>query len=77
MAKLKKYIVLKNVNYEAQKFCFKEGFIIYPEVVGDKYKIVYERGHKKQYYMNGQLFDREQSFQAIWDLYSKIYEHLK
>ena len=77
MPKLKKQIIIKNPNYKAQQFCFKEGFIIYPELFGNEYKIVYQRGHKKQYYMKGQLFDRQESFQAIWDLYNKIYKHLK
>jgi hypothetical protein len=77
MPKLKKQIIIKNPNYKAQQFCFKKGFIIYPELFGNQYKISYQRGHKKQYYMKGQLFDRQESFQAIWDLYNKIYEHLK
>jgi len=77
MPKLKKQIVIKNPNYKAQQFCFKEGFIIYPELFGNEYKIVYQRGHKKQYYMKGQLFNIQESFQAMWDLYNKIYEHLK
>ena len=77
MPKLRKPIIIKNANYKAQQFSFKEGFIIYPELVDNKYKIAYQRGHKKQYYMKGQLFNRQESFQAIWDLYSKIYEHLK
>ncbi len=77
MPKLKKQIIIKNPNYKAQQFCFKEGFIIYPELFSNEYKIVYQRGHKKQYYMKGQLFDRQESFQAIWDLYNKIYKHLK
>ena len=76
MPVFKKDIVIKNANYKAQQFCFKEGFLIYPEVIGNKYKIAYQRGYKKQYYMKGQLFDKQQSFQAIWDLYNKIYEHL-
>jgi hypothetical protein len=77
MLKLRKPIIIKNANHKAQQFCFKEGFIIYPELVDNKYKVVYQRGHKKQYYMKGQLFNKQQSFQAIWDLYNKIYEHLK
>ena len=30
-----------------------------------------------QFYMKGKEFTKEQSFQAIWDLYTKIYEYDK
>jgi len=77
MPKLKKPIIIKNVNQEAQQHCFKKGFVIYPVPIGNEFKIWYQLGHKGKYYMNGQTFKREDSFQAIWDLYSKIYEHDK
>jgi CRISPR/Cas system-associated protein Cas7 (RAMP superfamily) len=77
MPKIKKKIIIKNPNYEAQIHCFKKGFRIYPVVSGNGFKIWYQLGHKGKYYMNGQEFSREESFQAIWDLYTKIYEHDK
>ena len=77
MPKIKKRIVIKNINYDAQRYCFKKGFIIYPVVSSNGFKIWYQLGHKGKHYMNGQEFNREESFQAIWDLYTKIYEHDK
>jgi hypothetical protein len=77
MAKIKKKIVLRNCNYEAQAYCFKKGFIIYPELSGNKYKVRYSRGSFGKYYMDGKEFNNQQAFQAIWDLYTKIYNHDK
>jgi hypothetical protein len=77
MPKIKNKIVIKNPNYEAQRYCFKKGFIIYPVVSGNSFKVWYQLGHKGKFYMDGQEFKREDSFQAIWDLYTKIYEHDK
>ena len=77
MPKIKKKIVIKNPNYDAQRYCFKKGFIIYPIVSSNGFKIWYQLGHKGMHYMNGQEFNRQDSFQAIWDLYTKIYEHDK
>jgi len=77
MAKIKKKIVLKNCNYEAQAYCFKKGFIIYPELYANKYKVWYSRGSFGKYYMDGEEFNNQQAFQSIWDLYTKIYNHDK
>lgn len=77
MAKIKKKVVLKNCNYEAQVYCFKKGFIIYPELSGNKYKVWYSIGTFGKYYMEGKEFNNQQAFQAIWDLYTKIYNHDK
>ena len=77
MAKIKKKIVLRNCNYEAQAYCFKKGFVIYPELSGNKYKVWYSRGAFGKYYMEGKEFSNQQAFQAIWDLYTKIYNHDK
>jgi len=77
MPKIKKKIVLKNCNIEAQAHCFKKGFIIYPKLFGSKFKVWYSRGGSGKYYMNGKEFNKQESFQAIWDLYTKIYNYDK
>ena len=77
MPKIKKKIVIKNPNYDAQRYCFKKGFMIYPVVSSNGFKVWYQLGHKGKFYMNCQEFNRQDSFQAIWDLYTKIYEHDK
>lgn len=64
-------------NYKAQQYCFKKGFIIYPEPFNGGFKIYYQLGHKGKYYSNGELFSKNDYAQAIWDLYNKIYEHDK
>ena len=73
MAKIKKKIIIKNCNYDAMLYCFKK----YPKVSGSKFKVFYKLGGNGQYYMKGKEFTKEQSFQAIWDLYTKIYEYDK
>lgn len=77
MAKIKKKISLKNCNYEAQRHCFKKGLEIYPILFNSNYKIWYGVGKQGKYYMQGKEFNREESLQAIWDLYQKIYEYDK
>ena len=73
MAKPKKILIIKNCNYDAMRY----GFRIYPKVSGSKFKVFYSLGNSAQYYMKGKEFTQEESFQAIWDLYTKIYEHDK
>jgi len=75
MPKIKKKIVIKNCNHEAQRYCFNKGFVITLEPTGANYKVKYQRGHKAQFYMKGKEFNKEESFQAIWDLYTKIYNY--
>ena len=77
MGKSKKEVYIKNCNYDAMRYCFKKGFKIYPKVSGSKFKVFYSLGNKGQFYMKGKEFTKEQSFQAIWDLYTKIYEYDK
>lgn len=77
MGKSKKEVYIKNCNYDAMHYCFKKGFKIYPKVFGSKFKVFYSLGNKGQFYMKGKEFTKEQSFQAIWDLYTKIYEYDK
>lgn len=77
MSKKKSEVVIKNINYDAQRYCFKKGFMIYPVVSSNGFKVWYQLGHKGKFYMDGQEFNKQNSFQAIWDLYTKIYEHDK
>ena len=77
MPKIKKEIIIKNINYDAQRYCFKKGFIIYPVVSNNGFKVWYQLGHKGKFYMDGKEFNKQDSFQSIWDLYTKIYEHDK
>ena len=77
MGKSKKEVYIKNCNYDAMRYCFKKGFKIYPKVFGSKFKVFYSLGNKGQFYMKGKEFTKEQSFQAIWDLYTKIYKYDK
>jgi hypothetical protein len=58
-------------------YCFRKGFKIYPKVSGSKFKVFYTLGGNGQFYMKGKEFTKEESFQAIWDLYTKIYEYDK
>jgi len=75
MAKAKKKITIKNCNYEAMLYCFRKGFRIYPKVSGSKFKVFYTLGGNGQFYMKGKEFSAEESYQAIWDLYTKIYNY--
>tara|TARA_R110002124_G_scaffold93266_2_gene236835 strand:+ start:98 stop:346 length:249 start_codon:yes stop_codon:yes gene_type:complete len=78
MAKIKaKLKPFKDCNNKAQSYCFKKGFIIYPELIGANYKVRYSLGGNIQYYMKGKEFNRQEAFQSVWDLYTKIYEYDK
>jgi len=59
------------------RYCFKNGFIICPEVFGAGYKVSYSRGEFKKHYKEGKVFNLQESFQAVWDLYTKIYNYDK
>jgi hypothetical protein len=75
MPKKNKNIFIENMNYEAQSYCFKKGFQIYPVVYQNQFKVYYSRAGQGKYYMDGKLFDKGEAFQAVWDLYQKIYEY--
>ena len=77
MPRVKKHIFIENMDYEAQRYCFKKGFQIYPVVYQNMFKVWYERGGQGKYYMEGKLFDKREAFQAVWDLYKKIYDYDK
>ena len=77
MPKKNKTVFIENMDYEAQRYCFKKGFQIYPVISGTKFKVWYERAGQGKYYAQGELFDKQGAFQAVWDLYKKIYDHDK
>ena len=76
MAKLKVKKVLKNCNYDAQRYCIDKNILIYPVLSGSGYKVMYEYGKLKEY-EQGKVFQEKDVFQAIWDLYDKIYQYDK
>jgi hypothetical protein len=51
--------------------------VITLESSGANYKVKYQRGHSVQYYMKGKEFNLQEAYQAIWDLYNKIYNYDK
>ena len=78
MGKVKsKFKLFKNCNNKAQAYCFEKGFVISPELYGANYKVKYSLGGKEQYYMKGKEFDKQEAFQSVWDLYTKIYNYDK
>ena len=77
MPKSKKSNCVYNMNYDAQRYCFKRGFRIFPVMTGTKFKVWYERAGQGKYYSNGTVFDKKEVEQVIWDLYDKIYKHDK
>lgn len=80
MPKKKKRIALERCNYKHQQYCFNKGFIIYPKPIdgkGNNFKVWYQLGHKGKYLEGGKVYNKQESFQAIWDLYTKIYEYDK
>ena len=74
MPKIKKKISSNKWNYKHQQYCFKKGFIIYPVVSGKMFKVYCNR-IKGNYYMKGKEFNKQDVFQEIWNLYTKIYNY--
>lgn len=63
------------MNYEAQIWCFKNSYRIYPVVVKDGFNIHIDVGHK--HYEIEELHKEARLYQVIWDLYDKIYKKNK
>ena len=66
---------IDNMNYEAQIWCFKNSYRIYPVVVKDGFNIHIDVGHK--HYEIEELHKEARLYQVIWDLYDKIYKKNK
>lgn len=66
---------IDGMNYEAQQWCFKNSYRIYPVVVKDGFNIHIDVGHK--HYEIGQLLKEADLYQEIWNLYQTIYNKNK
>ena len=76
MAKRKKAnYKIDGMDYEAQHWCFKNNYRIYPVVVKDGFNIHIDVGHK--HYEIGQLLKEADLYQEIWNLYKTIYNKKK
>jgi len=62
---------IDGMNYEAQHWCFKNNYRIYPVVVKDGFNIHIDVGHK--HYEISQLHKEADVYQEIWNLYETIY----
>ena len=66
---------IDGMDYEAQHWCFKNNYRIYPVVVKDGFNIHIDVGHK--HYEIGQLLKEADLYQEIWKLYKTIYNKKK
>lgn len=66
---------IDGMDYEAQHWCFKNNYRIYPVVVKDGFNIHIDVGHK--HYEIGQLLKEADLHQEIWNLYKTIYNKKK
>lgn len=66
---------IDGMDYEAQHWCFKNSYRIYPVVVKDGFNIHIDVGHK--HYEIGQLLKEADLHQEIWNLYKTIYNKKK
>jgi hypothetical protein len=66
---------IDGMDYEAQHWCFKNNYRIYPVVVKDGFNIHIDVGHKN--YEIGQLLKEADLYQEIWNLYKTIYNKKK
>ena len=66
---------IDGMDYEAQYWCFKNNYRIYPVVVEDGFNIHIDVGHK--HYEIGQLLKEADLHQEIWNLYKTIYNKKK
>jgi hypothetical protein len=59
-------------NMEAQSYCFNKGYKIYPIPEGLDYRIQIE--YKGQTKLGEKTYSKTEWYDAIWELYDKIYE---
>ena len=74
MAKKKEKVKLERCNYEAQEFCFREGYRVYPSTDIDNkvYKVHIDRGVDK--FVIATEHTSATIHQALWDAYQLIYD---
>jgi len=58
-------------SLEAQSYCFKKGYKIYPVPEGLNYRIEIE--YKGQTKLGEKLYSKTEWYDAIWELYDRIY----
>ena len=73
MRKNKSQSKIERVNYEAQYFCFDNGYRIFPvtNLQNKIYKIHIERGVDK--FIDSTEYTHSNVYQGIWDMYQLIY----
>jgi hypothetical protein len=62
-------------NLEAQSYCLNNGYKIYPIPEGTEYRL--EIDYKGQKKLGEKLYSKSEWYNAIWELYDKIYEKNK
>ena len=62
-------------SLEAQSYCLNNGYKIYPIPEGTQYRL--EIDYKGQKKLGEKLYSRNEWYNAIWELYDKIYEKNK
>jgi hypothetical protein len=58
-------------NLEAQSYCLNNGYKIYPIPEGTEYRL--EIDYKGQKKLGEKLYSKSEWYNAIWELYDKIY----
>jgi len=74
MPRVKKRIVVKT-NHEAQRWCFNNGYKIYPVVCDGGQKIEVRLGNKVT--RSQGVFNQSEIHQKIWDTYKYYWEQGK
>ncbi len=59
-------------NLEAQSYCLNNGYKIYPIPEGTEYRL--EIDYKGQKKLGEKLYSKTEWYNAIWELYDKIYK---
>lgn len=62
---------IKHMNYEAQLWCFKNGYRIFPILVKAGYNIRIERGGNT--FVATTIYKEAEIWQEIWNTYQTIY----
>ena len=70
LALTKRFQVPRNI--EAQSYCLNKGYKIYPIPEGLEYRIQIE--YKGQTKLGEKLYSKTEWYDAIWELYDRIYE---
>ena len=63
---------IKHMNYEAQLWCFKNGYRVFPIVGSKGYQIRIERGGNK--FVATTIYKEAEIWQEIWNTYQTIYD---